>query len=519
MYLSKAQIKGFKNYKYSCSDTSPLSIYVAKPLWNRIVNRIPEWVAPNLLTVFGFICTLLQYAILASYDGTFNAQSSARIKAQENSDSAFQSIGNSDSSFQAALDNPDSGMNQEIQINAARSVGLPGEEIPSFVWFTCAILQALSYAADGCDGVQARKCGTSTMLGEMMDHTIDAWTASFTMMAIYSLIGANEMYSRGVTMVDMFLFMFCLFFSFFSAHWEKMTTGTLVLPWTYDLSQVLLILLFAFTGMVGSNYWTRYLFTFFGHGVTYLIAFRTALYIGTVLNLLNDTRKIWIRVRNGSSLASKKDLIIAWLSPLLFMALYAIWIFAGPFNRSVNLYHPRMVFLGVGALFANIMNRFMLCGMSKTKVWPKINPGIYVVAIFLILDQFVIHHAYITTILWPICSILLILMHLHYMYVVSLKLAQLKNHYVFSVRKRKKNGSGSSAYLNTSHEDMDNLLDSSDSESSFDAVDLEEQRGGSKVHGRGGRSGYHTTTTSTTHDQDSDISQFTDDLTGNYSRK
>merc|ERR1712000_68374 len=97
-------------------------------------------------------------------------------------------------------------------------------------------MQFLSYAADGVDGIQARKTGTSSPLGEMMDHGIDAWSCSFIMMSLFSCIGASEDYTQGLTMVDMFLMVWLLQCIFFCSHWEKLVTGTLVLPWSLDAS-------------------------------------------------------------------------------------------------------------------------------------------------------------------------------------------------------------------------------------------------------------------------------------------
>lgn len=63
-------------------------------------------------------------------------------------------------------------------------------------------------------------------------------------------------------------------------------------------------------------------------------------------------------------------------------------------------------------------------------------PGIISVLIFFILDKFVIHHAYITTIIWPISNILLILFNLHYLYFTLHRIATVNEVYIFSNKKR-----------------------------------------------------------------------------------
>ena len=43
------------------------------PFWNRTVLLCPTWVAPNLLTLVGFICCIGHYLIPAYYDYDFTA--------------------------------------------------------------------------------------------------------------------------------------------------------------------------------------------------------------------------------------------------------------------------------------------------------------------------------------------------------------------------------------------------------------------------------------------------------------
>ncbi|PIO66033.1 hypothetical protein TELCIR_12267, partial [Teladorsagia circumcincta] len=37
-YLSNEQLKGFNSYKYSCIDSSPISMYISHPFWNWLVT-------------------------------------------------------------------------------------------------------------------------------------------------------------------------------------------------------------------------------------------------------------------------------------------------------------------------------------------------------------------------------------------------------------------------------------------------------------------------------------------------
>ena len=113
------QLEGFDRYKYACRDTSPLSNYVMHPFWNKAVLLCPHWVAPNLLTLVGFICCVLHYLLPAIYDYDFTA-----------------SLINSD------------------------------HPIPNWVWLLVGVLLFASHTLDGIDGKQARRTGTSSPLGK-----------------------------------------------------------------------------------------------------------------------------------------------------------------------------------------------------------------------------------------------------------------------------------------------------------------------------------------------------------------
>ena len=139
------QLEGFDRYKYNCRDTSPLSNYVMHPFWNWAVEYCPTGIAPNLLTLVGFICCVGHYLIPAAYDYDFTA-----------------STLNSD------------------------------HPIPNWTWAVVSFLLFTSHTLDGIDGKQARRTGTSSPLGELFDHGCDAWAAVFITSTFYSTFGRNE---------------------------------------------------------------------------------------------------------------------------------------------------------------------------------------------------------------------------------------------------------------------------------------------------------------------------------------
>jgi len=88
---------------------------------------------------------------------------------------------------------------------------------------------------DGTDGKQARRTNSCSPLGELFDHGLDSWASLLMPVGMYSVFGRGD-YS--VTPDRCLLVFMGVMFTFFCSHWEKYNTGTLFLPWGYDVSQL-----------------------------------------------------------------------------------------------------------------------------------------------------------------------------------------------------------------------------------------------------------------------------------------
>jgi ethanolaminephosphotransferase len=125
---TKPKLIGFK---YSGSDLSLIYNKITSPFCAYLVEKhIPTWVAPNLITFIGLVCSLIPFTLLML---TFN----------------------------------------DIHTPA-----------PRFYAFIQAIGLFTNYILDNCDGKQARKTGTSSVLGMLFDHGCDSITAFVTTMAM-----------------------------------------------------------------------------------------------------------------------------------------------------------------------------------------------------------------------------------------------------------------------------------------------------------------------------------------------
>jgi ethanolaminephosphotransferase len=56
--LSSENRAALLRYKYKGSDASPVYNYVLSPFAQRCVDLVPTWVAPNLITLTGFLIAL-----------------------------------------------------------------------------------------------------------------------------------------------------------------------------------------------------------------------------------------------------------------------------------------------------------------------------------------------------------------------------------------------------------------------------------------------------------------------------
>lgn len=205
-YLNQDQLSRLDSYKYTAIDSSPISKYIMHPFWNFVVEFVPKPIAPNVITLAGFGCTLMNALLLTYYDYHFLASS-----------------------------------------DDARTKGYT--PVPQFVWLICALNLFLAHTLDGIDGKQARRTKAMGPLGELMDHGVNSWTTVFVTLQVYSFFGSAD-FSFGPH--RMLFVLWSVFISFYFTHWEKYNTGILYLPWSYDLSQ-----LFIF-GCSLATFWDSY---------------------------------------------------------------------------------------------------------------------------------------------------------------------------------------------------------------------------------------------------------------------
>ncbi|XP_013191731.2 ethanolaminephosphotransferase 1 [Amyelois transitella] len=321
-YLTREHLEGFDNYKYMAIDTSPLSVYVMHPFWNKVVELVPRWVAPNVLTFAGFLLTVLDFLLLSYYDYDYTAASSPI---------------------------------HNVTVSEA-SLNGHEERIPRALWLALAVFLFLAYTLDGIDGKQARRTQTSGPLGELFDHGLDSYSVFFIPACLYSIFGRLD-YS--IPPIRMYYVMWNLLLNFYISHWEKYNTGVLFLPWGYDFSMWASIMFFICTYINGTVFYKRYIFA----GYTLANAFEILIYAtGVFTNLPVAIYNIYksYKLRTGKMRSLSEALRPLW-SFVSVLVVCSIWVHKSP---SLLTYDLRVLFLLIGTIFSNVACRLIVSQMS-----------------------------------------------------------------------------------------------------------------------------------------------------------
>lgn len=315
-YLSNEVLKGFDNYKYSSVDNSPVSKYITHPFWNWVVEFFPKWIAPNLLTLTGFLQLVANFFLLTYYDCSFYA---------------------------ASRDHPES------------------PPIPNWVWLLCGLNMFISHTLDGIDGKQARRTKSSSPLGELFDHGLDSWASLFIPIAMYSVYGRGEF---GVNVFRVFLVSVGVMFCFILSHWEKYITGVLFLPWGYDLSQLGMTLIYVITFFGGHDMW-KFKIPILGWNMSE--GFEVVCYAGFFGLTMPFT--FWNIFKSYQNKTGKMLGLWEAMRPLISaISLFSMMIIWAIFSSCdiLELY-PRLVYLTTGTVFSNIACRLIISQMSNTR--------------------------------------------------------------------------------------------------------------------------------------------------------
>jgi len=197
-FISPVGEKNLLAYKYSGSDASLLYKYFFSPVAQMLVDRvIPSWFAPNLITLLGFLCTLIPHIIILSM---FPSQIAG--------------------------------------------------DVPRWLCALSAVGQLMYMILDNADGKQARKTGSSSPLGLLFDHGCDAMN---TFISGLSLFTVAQLGNTNITVYAAIIGMV----TFFLATWEEFYIESLNLPIINGANEgiVIVIALYIATAIGGTQIW------------------------------------------------------------------------------------------------------------------------------------------------------------------------------------------------------------------------------------------------------------------------
>jgi ethanolaminephosphotransferase len=238
--------QGEKNlllYKYSGSDKSLLYRFFFSPTAQFLVDRvIPSWLAPNVITLLGFFCTLIPHFIILFY----------------------------------------------------QPLNLSGE-IPRWVCFLAAIGQLFYMILDNADGKQARKTKSSSPLGLLFDHGCDAMNTFISGLSVFTVV------QFGNTALPLYAYMIGMT-GFFLATWEEYYVGSLDLPLINGANEgvVAVIVLFIVSGIFGTQIWNTQVGPLKANEIV-LLGFVAMFAITLISNLINVFRRDRTRFLNALS--------------------------------------------------------------------------------------------------------------------------------------------------------------------------------------------------------------------------
>jgi len=319
IYIPESHLPNLKLYKYNGIDHSLLSRYILQPYWNRLVLLFPTWMAPNLITLLGFSCVLVNIITLFVLD-------------------------------------PE----------------LDGIEGPSAKWvyWSWALGLFIYQSLDAIDGKQARRTGTSGPLGELFDHGCDALNTSLGALLVAAATGIQGWLAA--------LSLFAAHSNFYITTWDEYHTGSLYLAEISGPVEgvVIIIGVFFLTGLKGGpKFWSQGFKTMFGIEsilpgvpnipVKYILVGIS--FIVMVVNILSSFRNVARVMREQNKPLYLAAIRLMPYFPLPIMA--SLWFYLSP---SILQHHLSYVVVYLGFAFSYTVGRMIVAYVARYR-YPRSN--------------------------------------------------------------------------------------------------------------------------------------------------
>lgn len=137
--LDKKELENIKAFRYKTCGLTPIEIYIYEPYWNFLANYcLPDWLAPNALTLIGLFFPLILLITICVLDPTFT------------------------------------------------------QTLPHWVFVLAWFAQFWYQTIDAIDGKQARRTDNCSPLGQILDHNLDQITFTCIMVGVCATLRVNS---------------------------------------------------------------------------------------------------------------------------------------------------------------------------------------------------------------------------------------------------------------------------------------------------------------------------------------
>ncbi|AEO54940.1 hypothetical protein MYCTH_2298163 [Thermothelomyces thermophilus ATCC 42464] len=354
VYVRQEYLPNLRQYKYSGVDHSLLSRYVLKPFYTNVVIKcFPMSMAPNLITLTGFMFVVTNFLTLLWYNPTLD------------------------------------------------------QDCPPWVYYSWAAGLFLYQTFDAVDGTQARRTHQSGPLGELFDHGVDALNTALEVIIFAAATNMGQSWKTVATL-------FASLLTFYVQTWDEYHTKTLTLGIINGPVEGILtvVVVYALTGYLGgASFWNRGMLATIGvpetvGGLTippavYRLSF-TEWYmvqgaVVLVYNTVESARNV-IRARRARGDRSRHALV--GLAPFgLTWALIAAYLYLQP-----TILHGHLVPF---AVFAGIVNAYSVGQMITAHLvklpFPYCNVLVFPLALGVLdsLGPVLLRHSPVPGLGWP----------------------------------------------------------------------------------------------------------------------
>lgn len=311
-HITPAGLTALSNWQYKGGAYTPID-NMLNGFWFGCANMLPLTMAPNLVTLMGFLCTFGSYLVIASF-----------------------------------------------------TPGMEGA-IPAWANVFAAAATFAYQTLDAMDGKQARRTGTSSPLGQLFDHGCDTISA---MLLALTMASSAQLGPNAASLI----FLFSVQVPFFFAQWEEYHTHTMSHSMGYigvTEGQLVLCGLHLLGACVSTQWWLKpvtdllpFLAPVFGtlgyvpqNNECLLLAFL----VPPLVMVLSFGGGVFLGPSTRGDHKVDKVAAALQLVPIAMLVVFAsVW-------SKLNIFQeePRLVLLMIGLLFSFLTLQIIVCGMCR----------------------------------------------------------------------------------------------------------------------------------------------------------